>query len=338
VALLAALATTLMATMAVPAVGAEAPPDYAIDNGHFYTQGAGGNAAGGYSITDDGGVPMWTEFGRLGGVDVLGYPISGRFLLDGHVIQLTQKVGLVWYPDANSVRFLNTFDWLHFAGKDAWVASTKGIPAVTDFPDEAGKTWDQVAQKRYQMLDSHPPVKSAYFGVYDPVKMYGLPTSNWFEQPVASVLRFQNVAFEQWKQVVPWAAVGQVQMANGGDILKESGILGPLPFQLQSPPAQALQTALAGFAVISYYADNFVGGHTSTGQVFSQDSMTAAANAFPLGARLKLSTPDGKHSVVVLNNDRPAAGNPRIDLSKAAFSTLYPISSGLGTVKVEIVK
>jgi rare lipoprotein A len=325
-----------MTVVSTPAAGAAAPPDYTIDNGHFYIQGAG-STGGGYSITDDGGVPLWTEYNRLGGPDVLGYPISGRFVLDGHVIQLTQKVGLVWYPDANRVRFLNIFDWLHFAGKDDWLASTKGIPAPADTGDENGKTWEQVAQKRYQLLDLHPAVKSAYFAQFDPAKMYGLPTSGWSEQPLSSVLRFQNVAFQQWKQLLPWAAPGQVQMANGGDILKESGILGPLPFQTQSPPAQSQQLSPAGFAVISYYADTFVGAHTSTGLVFSQDLMTAASNGFPLGSKLKLSTPDGKHSVVVTNNDRPAAGNQRIDLSKAAFAELYPISSGLGTVKVELV-
>lgn len=328
-----------LAMLAYPAEAADAPADYPIENGHFYSEGAGNGSRSGYSITDDGGIPMWTEFNRFGGVDLLGYPVSGRFLLNGKVVQLTQKVGLVWRSEANQVQLLNVFTLLHNAGKDAWLQSAKGIPPQVTSPDEAGKTWQQISQKRYQLLDVHPAIKSAYFGVYDPVNMYGLPMSSWLEHPLSSTLRFENVAFQQWKQVLPWAAAGQVQMVNGGDLLKESGILGPLPFQLQAPPPPTvLQAAPAGFAVISFYADYFVGRHTSNGAVFSQEQLTCATNAFPLGTKLRLSTPDGKHSVVVMNNDRPASWNTRIDLSKAAFQTLYPLGRGIGTVKVEVVK
>jgi rare lipoprotein A len=333
------MAAALIAITAVPAEAADAPPDYAIDNGHFYTQGAGAAAKGaGYSITDEGGIPMWSEFNRLGGIDVLGYPVSGRFMLGGQVTQLTQKAGLMWRPEIGQTRFINVFTLLHDAGKDPWLLQTKGIPPHVSSPDEAGKSWDQIAQKRYQLLDAHPAIKAAYFAMFDPVNMYGLPTSSWLEQPGSSVLRFERVAFQQWKQSVPWAGAGQVQMINGGDILKESGILGPLPFAPQAPPQPALQTVPAGFAVISFYADYFVGRGTSSGQAFKQEGMTCATNGFPLGTRLRLITPDGKRSVVVVNNDRPAAWNARIDLTKAAFAALYPLGSGIGTVTVEVIK
>ncbi|HLY65566.1 MAG TPA: septal ring lytic transglycosylase RlpA family protein [Chloroflexota bacterium] len=338
VALLTAFMAVTVALVINPAEAADLPSDYAIDNGHFYTQGAGGGAKGGFSVTDDGGIPMWSEYGRLGGVDVLGFPVSGRFMLAGHVVQLTQKAGLLWRPDLQQVQFLNIFSLLHNTGKDPWLAAIKAVPPQVTSPDEANKTWEQIAQKRYQLLDVHPAIKSAYFAMSDPVSMYGLPTSSWLEQPVSSVMRFDNVVFQQWKQLLPWAAAGQVQMANGGDILKESGILGPVPFALQAPPQPAIQAVPAGFAVISFYADFFVGRHTSNGAVFTQDGMTCATNAFPLGTRLRLTTPDGGHSVVVTNNDRPAVWNTRIDLSKAAFQTLYPLGRGIGNVKVEVVK
>jgi hypothetical protein len=337
VALVATLATMLTALLATPAAAAEALPDYAIDNGHFYTQGSGGQK-GGFSITDDGGVPMWSEYNRLGGVDTLGYPISGRFLMAGQVVQLTQKVGMVWHPEAGQVRFLNIFSLMHDVGKDGWLASVKGIPPQASSPDEAGKPWDEVAQKRYKLLDVHTAVKDAYFGIVDPVNMYGLPSSGWQEQPTSSVLRFEKVAFQQWKELVPWAKPGQVQLANGGDILKDSGMLGPDPFAAQAPPPAAPLTVTAGFATISFYADSFIGSYTSAGQQFTQTALTCASNAFPLGTRLRLTSTDGKHSVIVMNNDRPPSWNSRIDLTKAAFSALYPISTGVATVQVEVVK
>lgn len=348
--LVAAFITLMGALILSPAEAADTPPDFAITNGHFYSQTAAGGK-GGYSITDDGGVPMWTEFQRLGGVNVLGYPVSGRFMYQDHIVQLMQKVGLVWHPETGHMQYLDIFDILHKAGRDGWLLSAKGIPPAVGFADEAGKSWEQVSQQRYKMLDLHPAIKDVYFSAADPVNSYGLPTSNWLEAPTASMMRFDNVVIQQWKQLLPWAAAGQVNLANGGDILKESGLLGPAPFALQATPeipivpaappvlpsSQVNQSVPSGFAVASFYADYFEGRHTSSGQVFTQDALTCATNAYPLGTRLRLTTPDGARSVEVINNDRPAAWNTRIDLSKAAFAELYPLGSGIGTVKVEVL-
>ena len=38
-------------------------------------------------------------------------------------------------------------------------------------------------------------------------------------------LRTQRAVFQQWKETVPWAAQGEVTIANGGDIAKELGWL-----------------------------------------------------------------------------------------------------------------
>ena len=332
------LGLALGAPSAVAAAAPTAPvarADYDVPLGHFYSQGASispGQPLVGFTISDDGGIPMWSEFKRLGGADVLGYPISGRFVYAGRVTQLTQKSGLVWRPHDQEARLLDIFRILHDGGKDGWL-QLKGIPAVASWPNEAGKTWAQVSQQRYLLLNVNPAVKSAYFGVSDPVNMYGLPTSNWLDTPLAHVLRFDNVVIQQWKTAVPWALAGQVQLANGGELLKESGILGGVPFNPE--PAPSVTGTPAGTAVISYYADVFQGRPTSSGDIFSQSKLSAASNAFPLGTHLRLSTLDGQHSVDVVNDDHPPAWNHRIDLSKAAFQTLYPLSSGVGTVKVE---
>ncbi|MGH2369384.1 MAG: hypothetical protein ACRDI2_14415, partial [Chloroflexota bacterium] len=72
--------------------------DYQVVNGYFFTQ-TGGSPDYGYSVTDDDGIPLWQEFLRLGGPDVLGYPVSRRFVWDGFVVQATQKAVLQWRPD-----------------------------------------------------------------------------------------------------------------------------------------------------------------------------------------------------------------------------------------------
>ena len=66
-----------------PVSPASAASDWDIPGGHFYTQAAGGD--GGFAITDEGGIPFWTTFQRLGGLKALGYPASNRFEPDGYV-------------------------------------------------------------------------------------------------------------------------------------------------------------------------------------------------------------------------------------------------------------
>ncbi|HEX5414571.1 MAG TPA: hypothetical protein VFZ25_02820, partial [Chloroflexota bacterium] len=51
--------------------------DWAIPNGHFYTQANGyplGRSPMGYAIVDDAQARFWTGFQHLGGVPRLGYP------------------------------------------------------------------------------------------------------------------------------------------------------------------------------------------------------------------------------------------------------------------------
>src|SRR5947207_3019207 len=74
--------------------------DFPLPDGHFYTQTNGRtDAATGYAITDGGDIPFWSEFQRLGGVAALGYPVTGRFVWDGFVVQATQRVVLQWRPE-----------------------------------------------------------------------------------------------------------------------------------------------------------------------------------------------------------------------------------------------
>src|SRR3990172_10787337 len=68
--------------------------DWAATNGRFFTQANGyplGSSPRGYYVTDEAGVPLWSEFVRLGGVGGLGYPASQRFVWGGLTSQVVQK-------------------------------------------------------------------------------------------------------------------------------------------------------------------------------------------------------------------------------------------------------
>jgi hypothetical protein len=203
--------------------GAQQGPDWDISGGHFFTQ-TGGAAGKGYAVTDADGVGFWSAFQQLGGVEVVGYPVSQRFSHGGFVTQAMQKAVFQWRPDSKSVAFVNVFDDLAGAGKDQFLLDVRQTPKGVPFPSEAGKPFDEVVKIRQAALDARPAMKAMYFAAKDPILQYGLPTSQITDMGNHYAIRLQRAVIQEWKQDVPWAKAGQATVANGGDIGKEAGL------------------------------------------------------------------------------------------------------------------
>lgn len=83
------------------------PPDYDIPYGHFFSQAVPAAPRGhGFSVSDAGGVPLWREYQRLGGLEKLGYPVSRRFILEGRVAQAFQGGVLRWRAEKGRAEIL----------------------------------------------------------------------------------------------------------------------------------------------------------------------------------------------------------------------------------------
>lgn len=93
----------------------ELPLDYDVANGHFYSQIAANDGLTGFSVLNKDGVQLWNEFRRLGGVKVLGYPISRRFDWRDRANQEFQRGVLRWVPEDKSAVFL-TAEIFHTSG------------------------------------------------------------------------------------------------------------------------------------------------------------------------------------------------------------------------------
>lgn len=90
--------------------------------------------------------------------------------------------------------------------------------------------------------------------------------------------------------------------------------------------------------VASYYHDKFVGRHTSTGEVFSNDKYTAASNTLSLNTYVKVTNIKNGKYLYVRINDRMAKNNKRlIDMASICAKKLDYHDSGLAKVKVEVV-
>jgi len=90
--------------------------------------------------------------------------------------------------------------------------------------------------------------------------------------------------------------------------------------------------------IVSWYADKFHGQKTSSGELYNKNTYTAAHKSLPFGTKVKVTNVKNGKSVVVKINDRGPHSKSRIlDLSKAAFTEIGSIDSGILRVEMEVV-
>jgi rare lipoprotein A len=94
---------------------------------------------------------------------------------------------------------------------------------------------------------------------------------------------------------------------------------------------------LAG-GTASYYASQFHGRRTASGERFDMGAMTAAHRTLPFGSKVRVTNPANGKSVVVRINDRgPFTRGRTIDVSHAAAERLGLIARGHGRVELALV-
>jgi rare lipoprotein A len=91
--------------------------------------------------------------------------------------------------------------------------------------------------------------------------------------------------------------------------------------------------------IASYYADEFHGRRTSSGEVYDMHELTAAHRTLPFNTRLKVTNLDTQQAIVVRINDRgPFKDDRVIDLSLEAAKHIGLIAHGTAPVKLEILE
>lgn len=88
----------------------------------------------------------------------------------------------------------------------------------------------------------------------------------------------------------------------------------------------------------SFYAEDFNGKQTSSGETFDMNDFTCAHKSLPFNTILKVTNLSNGNSVSVRVNDRgPFVLDREIDLSKAAAIQLGMFGSGTAPVDIEII-
>lgn len=99
-----------------------------------------------------------------------------------------------------------------------------------------------------------------------------------------------------------------------------------------------LARAQTFFGEASYYGPGFHGKKTASGEVYSQNKLTAAHKTLPLGTILKVTNAQNNRSVYVRVNDRgPYIKGRVLDLSSKAAEILGFKNKGKAYVKAEVV-
>jgi hypothetical protein len=205
--------------------------DFPLAMGHFFSQ-ASLTPPSGFSIVDDDKANLWSEFERLGGSTVLGYPATRRFTWHSLLSQATQRAILQWFPVTGQVEFANVLDLLHEDGMDNLLFELYQIPPPADV-DEIGLPYETIAERRLKWLDERPAIKKSYCdapGGADPLVLWGLPTSmavNVGNPGTVYVVRTQRAAFQEWVDGAPWAAPDEVTVVLAGDLAKDFHLLPP---------------------------------------------------------------------------------------------------------------
>lgn len=89
----------------------------------------------------------------------------------------------------------------------------------------------------------------------------------------------------------------------------------------------------------SYYAMKYQGRQTASGELFDQNSMTAAHKRLSFGSKVKVTNVENGKSVVVRINDRgPFVSGRIIDLSKSAFQRIGNTNLGVIDVEIEVLR
>lgn len=105
-------------------------------------------------------------------------------------------------------------------------------------------------------------------------------------------------------------------------------------FFSQVPPSQTIKVN----GIASYYAQKFNGRKTSSGEKFSNDSLTAAHKKYKFGTYVLVRNLKNDSTVIVKINDRlPQNSKRSIDLSVRAAKQLNFIRAGLAKVEITVL-
>ena len=175
-------------------------------------------------MTNDGGIPFWDAYKQFGGPEVLGYPVTKRFVYDGFITQAMQKVVFQWRPEVGRRLLPEHLRRPPRQGQGRLAAELPPDPPALRHRPGRGPLLGAGGIAPPGDAGPEPaPSRRPTSPTADPIAHFGLPVS-YADMGNSFVIRAQRATFQYWKENVPWAKQGEVTVANGGDLAKEIGL------------------------------------------------------------------------------------------------------------------
>lgn len=112
----------------------------------------------------------------------------------------------------------------------------------------------------------------------------------------------------------------------------------PVQVKFEVPKSYNVPLARVYYGQASWYGPGLYGNSTASGSTLRPGAMTAAHRSLPFGTRVRVTNLNNGRSRVVTIDDRgPYIGGRIIDLSEGAASALGVKSSGVASVKLEVL-
>ena len=195
-----------------------------LDDGCLFTITGGDtpDPDDGYSVTNAHGVPFF-DFVRARDLQSIGYPISQRWASEAFTLQAFQKVILQWDPGEGRMKYYNTLDVLANRYPEVELPN---VPPHQVLETEGDGDFATVARAHLALLDENAAIKERFLREPAWLDLYGLPIA-YQEQEVdghpqgLQLLRTQRTVFEIWNVSTPGTTVGQVNLQNVPDKVKQ---------------------------------------------------------------------------------------------------------------------
>jgi rare lipoprotein A len=131
------------------------------------------------------------------------------------------------------------------------------------------------------------------------------------------------------------AALATVALASwacaaSGGVAPDATPVTPESADRRDPPVERGQA--------TYYADSLAGHRTASGEPYDPRALTAAHRRLPFGAIVEVARPDGRSTVVRINDRGPFGDERRVvDLSRRAAEELGILGVGVAEVTLRVV-
>lgn len=131
------------------------------------------------------------------------------------------------------------------------------------------------------------------------------------------------------------SACGSAVRFSSGGVTSSSGSSRPDNNNGEIPP----QSGATFRGMASYYAEQFHGRPTSSGEIYDMNALTAAHRSLPFGTTVRVRNLRNNRAITVRINDRGPQKQERIiDLSRAAAESLDMLRAGVTEVEVTVLR